>query len=396
MGFHGEHPCAHLDQWPGQRPLARPQVEHELPGLDRCVSDDPPGRRARQPVPPPPRPRSPGTTHHRGAAHGQSFAPRRRRRKRLSATARARASPPRRHWRPHRDAVAAVRGRAVAPRGSRGEGLAVADREERVGATVHHERGHVELAEPLPPSRGAVDPGEHHPELVRLVHRGIARRRPVPDPGRRRPRLLRIVAQDLGALGGERRDGIPVRPVGQRVGEQRGHDRGVVVRQVLVDRARRHRPGADEGQCGEHVRVVERGDLSDHPTDADPTEMGGPGTEHPDQRGRVGDEIPQVVRRILRVEGRRRAGVTQVVADHAPPARREPLAQRVGPGQHRRAADQQDQRRPARRRARRLGRRRSPSSSSRFPFSCLVGRVGSGERRTTVSRVRRASRRDRL
>ena len=31
----------------------------------------------------------------------------------------------------------------------------------------------------------------------------------------------------------------------------------------------------------EHVRVVQRGDLSDHPTDANPTEMGGPGTEHP-------------------------------------------------------------------------------------------------------------------
>jgi hypothetical protein len=83
-----------------------------------------------------------------------------------------------------------------------------------------------------------------------------------------------------------------------------------VIRQILVDPARRHRSGGDEGQRGKHRWVVQRGDLSDHPTDADPTEMGGLGAEHADQRRRVRDEIPQVVCRILRVEGGRRARVS--------------------------------------------------------------------------------------
>ena len=52
-----------------------------------------------------------------------------------------------------------------------------------------------------------------------------------------------------------------------------------MVRQVVVDRAWSDRPRSGEGERRERVRVVERGDLSDHPADADPRQVRRPVVE---------------------------------------------------------------------------------------------------------------------
>jgi hypothetical protein len=54
-----------------------------------------------------------------------------------------------------------------------------------------------------------------------------------------------------------------------------------MVRQVIIDRARSHRPRSDEGDRRERVRVVERGDLGDHPADADAGKVRWPVVEVP-------------------------------------------------------------------------------------------------------------------
>ena len=60
--------------------------------------------------------------------------------------------------------------------------------------------------------------------------------------------------------------------------------------------------------------------------------------------GRVGGEVAQGVGGRLRVRRRRLAAIAQVVAHHAAPAGGEALAERVGPGEHRRPAREQDER----------------------------------------------------
>src|SRR6476620_3007086 len=57
------------------------------------------------------------------------------------------------------------------------ERFAVADRKERVAATVHHQRWHRELSQSLAPARPAVELGEHHAQLVGHLHRGRRARR---------------------------------------------------------------------------------------------------------------------------------------------------------------------------------------------------------------------------
>jgi hypothetical protein len=89
--------------------------------------------------------------------------------------------------------------------------------------------------------------------------------------------------------------------------------------------------------------MIERGDLGDHPTDADPREPRGPAAERVGEGRRVGGEVAQGVGRRLRVRGRRLAAVAQVVAHHASPAVGEALAERVGPGEHRRPSREQDE-----------------------------------------------------
>ena len=89
--------------------------------------------------------------------------------------------------------------------------------------------------------------------------------------------------------------------------------------------------------------MVERGHLGDHPADADPREVRGSAAERVDEGRRVRSEVAQGVDGCVRVRRRRLAAVTQVVAHHAARTGSEALAERVGPGEHRRPAREQDQ-----------------------------------------------------
>lgn len=89
--------------------------------------------------------------------------------------------------------------------------------------------------------------------------------------------------------------------------------------------------------------MVEHGHLGDHPTDTDPREVRGPAAERVGKGRRVGGEVAQGVGGRLRVRRRRLSAVAQVVAHDAAPAGGEALAQRVGPGEHRRPAREQDE-----------------------------------------------------
>jgi hypothetical protein len=68
--------------------------------------------------------------------------------------------------------------------------------------------------------------------------------------------------------------------------------------------------------------VVERGDLGDHPADADARQVRRPVVEFAGERRGVGCEIAQLVRRSLGIDGGRRTAVAQVVycvGANAPP-----------------------------------------------------------------------------
>jgi hypothetical protein len=91
--------------------------------------------------------------------------------------------------------------------------------------------------------------------------------------------------------------------------------------------------------------VVERGDLGDHPAHADPRQVRQPIVELAGERRGVGCEIAQRVRRSRGIDGGGRTGIAQVVPHGVAPTARERLAERVGPGEHRRAAREQDERR---------------------------------------------------
>jgi hypothetical protein len=104
-----------------------------------------------------------------------------------------------------------------------------------------------------------------------------------------------------------------VGPVGHRAREQPLHRRRVMVRQVLVDPARCDGPRPGEGERRERVRVVERGDLGHHATDADTRQVRRPVVEFAGQCCGVGCEIAQRVRGCLGIDDGRRAAVAQVV-----------------------------------------------------------------------------------
>ena len=89
--------------------------------------------------------------------------------------------------------------------------------------------------------------------------------------------------------------------------------------------------------------MVERGDLGDHPAHADARQVRRPVVEFAGERRGVGGEIAQRVRRSLGIDGGRGAGVAQVVPHDVAPAARERLAERIGPGEHGRAAREQDE-----------------------------------------------------
>ena len=118
-----------------------------------------------------------------------------------------------------------------------------------------------------------------------------------------------------------------------------------MVGQVAVKPAWSDGPRSGEGERRERVRVVERGDLGDHPAHADARQVRRPVVEFAGERGGIGCEIAQRVRRSLGIDGDRRAGIAQVVPHDVAPAARERLAERVGPGEHGRAAREQNERR---------------------------------------------------
>ena len=118
-----------------------------------------------------------------------------------------------------------------------------------------------------------------------------------------------------------------------------------MVGEVIVGRARGNRAGAGQGERRERARMVEHGHLGDHPADADPREVRGPPAERVSEGRRVGGEVAQAVVGRLRIPRRRLPAIAQVVAHHTAPASGEALAKRVGPGEHRGPAREQDERR---------------------------------------------------
>src|SRR5918994_660507 len=224
------------------------------------------------------------------------------------------------------------------------ERFPVADREERIAATVHHQRRDRELGQALAPARLAVELGEHDAHLVGHLDRGLRARRTVPDALGRRARGGGVVAEDLRAAGGKLRHGGAVGPIGHRAREQPVHRRRVMVGQVVVDRAWSDGPRSDKGERRERVRVVQRGDLGDHPADADAREVRRPVVEFAGERRGIGCEIAQRVCRSFGINGDRRAGIARVLPHDVAPAARERLAERLGPGEHGRAAREQNER----------------------------------------------------
>ena len=118
-----------------------------------------------------------------------------------------------------------------------------------------------------------------------------------------------------------------------------------MVGQVAVKPAWSDGPRSGEGERRERVRVVQCGDLGDHPAHADARQVRRPVVEFAGERGGIGCEIAQRVRRCLGIDGDRPAGIAQVVPHDVAPAARESLAERVGPGEHGRAAREQNERR---------------------------------------------------
>jgi len=219
--------------------------------------------------------------------------------------------------------------------------LAVADGEERVAASVDDEGGDVDLGQALAPSGFAVELGEHCAQLVGHVEGGRGAWRAVPDARRDRPCGDRVITADLRASSGEVGNRVAVGPVGHGDREQAAHRRLVMVWEVSVRLARRHWARAGQGERRERGRMVESGDLGDHPTDAGAGEVRWPAAERIDKGGGVGGEVPKCVRGFLRVCRCRLAAVAQVVANDPPPTGGESHAQRIRPRLHRRPAREQ-------------------------------------------------------
>jgi hypothetical protein len=119
------------------------------------------------------------------------------------------------------------------------------------------------------------------------------------------------------------------------------HRRLVMVWEVSVRLARGHRARAGQGERRERCRMVEGGNLSDHPTDADAGEVRRPAAERTKKGRGVGGEVPKWVGGPLRILCCRRAAVAQVVANDLPRTGGESLAQRIRPRVHGRSAGEQ-------------------------------------------------------
>lgn len=75
-----------------------------------------------------------------------------------------------------------------------------------------------------------------------------------------------------------------------------------MVRQVGVDCAWSNWSCPDVGERAESARVVERGDLGDHPANTDARYVRRPGVEFAGERRRVGGQIAQRVVRSLGID----------------------------------------------------------------------------------------------
>jgi len=117
-----------------------------------------------------------------------------------------------------------------------------------------------------------------------------------------------------------------------------------MARQVVVDGAWCDGSRPDKRERRERLRVVERGDLGDHPADPDPRQVRRPVVKPASQCRGIGCEITQCVSRSRGIDGGRRTAVAEVVPHDVTPAAGECLAQCVGPGEHGRSAHEQDER----------------------------------------------------
>jgi hypothetical protein len=104
-------------------------------------------------------------------------------------------------------------------------------------------------------------------------------------------------------------------------------------------------PRPCEAERRERVRMIKRGDLGDHPVDADARQVRLSVIELTGERRGVRGKISERVCGSLGIDGGRRARVTQVVSHDVAPAPRERHTERVGPGEHGRGAHEQNQRR---------------------------------------------------
>jgi hypothetical protein len=99
-----------------------------------------------------------------------------------------------------------------------------------------------------------------------------------------------VVAEDLDASSREVGNRLAVCPVGHGAREQAAHHRVVVVGEVSVRLAGRHRSGVRQGERGERRGMVEGGHLGDHPADADAGEVRRPAAQCVDKgRGISGE-----------------------------------------------------------------------------------------------------------
>src|SRR4051794_24033658 len=218
------------------------------------------------------------------------------------------------------------------------ERLAVAEREQRVGAAVDDERRDDDGAEAVAPRRAAVE------QRMVLRVRGAARAGDVALDERADARLVeRAVRGERADVGDDVVDDrARVRPVDGAAGEERGV--------VLGDRrqvaARARRRGAQEHERRDALGMVEGEELRQGAPHRAADDVGARDAVAVEDARGVGDEVgAPVVRAPRRADGRA-AGVAVVVADDEAAAGGERGAERLVPPEHRGAAphDQQHRR----------------------------------------------------
>ena len=211
--------------------------------------------------------------------------------------------------------------------------LAIADREERVAATVHHECRCRELGQALAPARRAVELGEDRAHLVGHLDRGQCPRRAVEDALGGRTCRGGFVAPEQCAGGGELRHGSTIGPIGHREGEHPLHRRP-----SWSGRSSSTRPcatGRVPASVSPQTRPADRARRPGRPSRRRRCPPGVPADRRVRGRGRRRRRRGRAAcTPAPRVDGRRRAGVAQVVAHDVASAAGKGSAERVGPGEH--------------------------------------------------------------